>query len=86
MWHYQLVHHGLWDYDPPVAPLLLDVVVDGQERKVVAQLTKQAFCFVFDRVTGEPIWPIEEKPVSTVAGAQREDFADAAVSDQAGSL
>ena len=63
MWHYQLVHHGLWDYDPPAAPLLLDVVVDGQERKVVAQLTKQAFCFVFDRITGEPIWPIEEKPV-----------------------
>ena len=63
VWHYQLVHHGLWDYDPAAAPLLLDVVVDGQERKVVAQLTKQAFCFVFDRVTGEPIWPIEEKPV-----------------------
>ena len=63
VWHYQLVHHGLWDYDPPAAPLLLDVVVDGHERKVVAQLTKQAFCFVFDRVTGEPIWPIVEKPV-----------------------
>ena len=63
VWHYQLVHHGLWDYDPPAAPLLLDVVVDGQPRKVVAQLTKQAFCFVFDRITGEPIWPIEEKPV-----------------------
>ncbi len=63
VWHYQLVHHGLWDYDPPAAPLLLDVVVDGQPRKAVAQLTKQAFCFVFDRVTGEPIWPIEEKPV-----------------------
>ena len=63
VWHYQLVHHGLWDYDPPAAPLLLDVVVDGQPRKVVAQLTKQAFCFVFDRETGEPIWPIEEKPV-----------------------
>ena len=63
VWHYQLVHHGLWDYDPPAVPLLLDVVVDGQPRKIVAQLTKQAFCFVFDRVTGEPIWPIEEKPV-----------------------
>ena len=63
VWHYQLVHHGLWDYDPPAVPLLLDVVVDGQERKIVAQLTKQAFCFVFDRVTGEPIWPIIEKPV-----------------------
>ena len=63
VWHYQLVHHGLWDYDPPTAPMLLDVVVDGQARKVVVQLTKQAFCFVFDRVTGEPIWPIVEKPV-----------------------
>ena len=63
VWHYQLVHHGLWDYDPAAVPLLLDVVVDGQPRKIVAQLTKQAFCFVFDRVTGEPIWPIEEKPV-----------------------
>ena len=63
VWHYQLVHHGLWDYDPAAAPLLLDVVVNGQARKVVAQLTKQAFCFVFDRITGEPIWPIVEKPV-----------------------
>ena len=44
-------------------PLLLDVVVDGQPRKIVAQLTKQAFCFVFDRITGEPVWPIVEKPV-----------------------
>ena len=72
VWHYQLVHHGLWDYDPPAAPLLLDVVVDGQARKVVAQLTKQAFCFVFDRITGEPIWPIVEKPVpqSQVVGEQ----------------
>ena len=70
VWHYQLVHHGLWNYDPPAAPLLLDVVVNGQMRKVVAQLTKQAFCFVFDRITGEPIWPIIEKPVpqSQVAG------------------
>ena len=72
VWYYQLVHHGLWDYDPPAAPLLLDVVVDGQARKVVAQLTKQAFCFVFDRITGEPIWPIVEKPVpqSQVVGEQ----------------
>ena len=72
VWHYQLVHHGLWDYDPPAAPLLLDVVVDSQARKVVAQLTKQGFCFVFDRVTGEPIWPIVEKPVpqSQVVGEQ----------------
>jgi quinoprotein glucose dehydrogenase len=62
-WHYQLVHHGIWDHDIPCAPILLDVVVDGRPRKVVAQPTKQAFLYVFDRVTGEPIWPIEERPV-----------------------
>lgn len=70
VWHYQLVHHGLWDYDIPAAPVLMDVVIDGKARKIVAQVTKQAFCYVFDRTTGEPIWPIVEKPVpqSTVPG------------------
>ena len=63
VWHYQLVHHGLWDYDPPNAPILMDITVDGIEIKAVTQLTKQAFAFVFDRVTGEPVWPIEERPV-----------------------
>lgn len=63
VWHYQLIHHGLWDYDPPAPPVLMDVLVDGAPRKIVAQVTKQAFCYVFDRVTGEPIWPILEKPV-----------------------
>jgi len=63
VWHYQIVHHGLWDYDLSAAPILLDIVVDGKPIKAVAQLTKQAFCFVFDRVTGEPVWPIEERPV-----------------------
>ena len=86
VWHYQLVHHGLWDYDPPVAPLLLDVVVDGRERKIVAQLTKQAFCFVFDRITGEPVWPIEEKAGAAIASARRKDLADAALSDQTSGL
>jgi len=62
-WHYQLVHHGIWDNDIPCAPILIDVVVDGRQRKAVAQPTKQAFLYVFDRVTGEPIWPIEERPV-----------------------
>ena len=72
IWHYQLVHHGLWDYDTPAAPVLLDIVVDGQPIKAVAQVTKQGFCFVFNRVTGEPVWPIEERPVppSTVPGEQ----------------
>ena len=62
VWHYQFVHHGLWDYDLPAAPNLLDVVVDGRPIKAVAQITKQGFVFTFDRVTGEPVWPIEERP------------------------
>lgn len=69
-WHYQLVHHGLWDYDPPAAPNLVTISVDGRRIDAVVQLTKQGFAFVFDRVTGEPVWPIEERPVppSDVAG------------------
>jgi len=63
VWHYQIVHHGLWDYDLPCAPNLIDVTIRGKRVKAVAQVTKQAFCFVFDRVTGKPLWPIEERPV-----------------------
>ena len=63
VWHFQLVHHGLWDYDPPAAPNLIDITVGGKRIKAVAQVTKQAFTFVFDRVTGKPVWPIEEQPV-----------------------
>jgi len=63
VWHYQFVHHGLWDYDPPAAPNLLDVTVNGRRIRAVAQITKQGFVFAFDRVTGEPLWPIEERPV-----------------------
>ena len=63
IWHFQMVHHGVWDYDPPAAPILLDINVDGRPIKAVAQLTKQGFIFVFDRITGEPVWPIEERPV-----------------------
>jgi len=62
-WHYQLVHHGIWDMDIPCAPILFDTVIDGRTVKAVAQPTKQAFLYVFDRVTGEPLWPIEERPV-----------------------
>jgi quinoprotein glucose dehydrogenase len=62
-WHYQLVHHGLWDMDIPCAPILADITVNGRRVKAVAQPTKQAFLYVFDRVTGEPVWPIEERPV-----------------------
>jgi quinoprotein glucose dehydrogenase len=70
VWHYQVVRHGLWDYDLPAAPNLADVTVDGRRVKAVAQVTKQGFVFVFDRVTGRPLWPIEDRPVpqSTVPG------------------
>jgi glucose dehydrogenase len=63
IWHRQLVHHDLWDYDNPQAPKLLTIRQDGRRVDVVAQATKQGFVFVFDRRTGEPIWPIEERPV-----------------------
>ena len=62
-WHFQMVHHDIWDYDTPMSPNLLDVTVNGQRRKVVAQTTKQGWAYVFDRVTGEPIWPMPETPV-----------------------
>jgi quinoprotein glucose dehydrogenase len=63
VWHYQTVHHDVWDYDLASPPILANVTVDGRARKIVAQPTKEGFLFVFDRVTGEPIWPIEERPV-----------------------
>jgi len=62
-WHYQLVHHGLWDMDIPCAPMLVDMTINGKTVKAVAQPTKQAFLYVFNRETGEPIWPMEERPV-----------------------
>jgi len=62
-WHYQFVHHGIWDHDIPSAPILMDITVNGRAIKAVAQTTKQAFLYVFDRETGEPVWPIEERPV-----------------------
>lgn len=63
VWHYQMVHHSVWDYDPPAAPNLINIIIDGRTIKAVAQITKQGFTFVFDRETGEPVWPIEERPV-----------------------
>ena len=62
-WHYQLVHHGIWDMDIPCAPILADITVNGRTIKAVAQPTKQAWLYVFDRDTGQPVWPIEERPV-----------------------
>ena len=61
-WHYQLVHHGLWDFDIPCAPVLVDITVDGKPVKALAQPTKQSILYVFNRVTGKPIWPIVERP------------------------
>lgn len=71
-WHFQIVHHGLWDYDPPAPPNLVTIDVDGKKIDAVVQLTKQGFAFVFDRVTGAPVWPIEERdvPQSDVPGEQ----------------
>ena len=63
VWHYQTVHHDLWDWDLPAAPVLLDITVDGREIKALIQPTKQSYMFVLDRVTGEPVWPIDEVPV-----------------------
>ena len=69
MWHFQAVHHGLWDYDLPAPPVLADVTIGGRQRRILAQ-SKQAFVYVLDWVTGVPIWPIAERPVppSTVPG------------------
>ncbi|MBL8136191.1 MAG: pyrroloquinoline quinone-dependent dehydrogenase [Acidobacteria bacterium] len=62
-WHFQIAHHGLWDYDPASPPNLVTITVGGRKVDAVVQLTKQGFAFVFDRVTGRPLWPIEELPV-----------------------
>ena len=69
-WHYQLVHHDIWDLDNPAAPILVDIEVDGRDIPAVVQITKQGWAYVFDRRTGEPVWPIEERevPVSYVEG------------------
>ena len=71
VWHFQTVHHGVWDYDLPAAPVLADVTVDGKRRKVLAQVSKQAFVYVLDRATGTPIWPIDERPRRAIDGARR---------------
>ncbi len=70
IWHFQMVHHGLWDYDLPAAPNLVNITVDDKHIKAVAQISKQGFVYVFDRLTGEPVWPIEERavPQSSVPG------------------
>ena len=71
-WHFQTVHHDIWDYDLPAAPVVADIVVEGKPVKAVAQVSKVGFLYVFDRVTGEPLWPIEERavPPSDLEGEQ----------------
>jgi quinoprotein glucose dehydrogenase len=63
IWHYQLIHHEMWDYDIPAAPILLDLTVNGKKIKALAQVNKSAYTFVFDRTNGQPVFPIEERPV-----------------------
>ena len=72
LWHFQTVHHPIWNYDLPNVPILVDVTVDGQDVPMVIQTTKQGMTFAFNRVTGQPVWPIEERPVpeSIVPGEQ----------------
>src|SRR5207249_1643803 len=67
VWHFQTVHHDLSDYDTPAAPLLLDITVGGRKIKALVQVTKQSFAYVLDRVTGKPVWPMEERPVPASA-------------------
>jgi quinoprotein glucose dehydrogenase len=63
VWHFQMIHHDIWDWDLPCAPILADITVDGKLIRAVAQPSKQGWLYVFDRVTGRPVWPIEERPV-----------------------
>src|SRR4029453_11993855 len=63
VWHFQTVHHGLWDYENPPAPNLLQITVNGARIKALAQITKQGFVYTFDRTNGKPVWPINERPV-----------------------
>ena len=63
VWHFQMVHHDIWNFDNPTAPVLLNVTVDGRPTPIVVQTTKQAWAFTFNRETGEPVWPIEEREV-----------------------
>ncbi len=72
VWHFQIVHHDIWDRDNASGPIVADITVAGRKIEAVVQITKQAYAYVFDRVTGVPVWPIVEKPVpaSDVPGEQ----------------
>ncbi len=73
-WHFQILHHGVWDYDLPAAPILHNINKDGRTIKAITVLTKQGMAFVFDRVTGEPVWPIEERKVPTEGAVPGENL------------
>ena len=73
-WHFQTVHHGVWDYDLSAAPNLVTITVDGREIDAVAQVSKQGFTYVFDRVSGEPVWPIIERAVDTFTDIPGEEL------------
>ena len=83
-WSFQTVHHDLWDYDIPAQPVLATVMHDGSPRDVVVQATKTGFLFVLDRDSGEPVFPVEERPVPADRRPGRTDLADPAVPDEAG--
>jgi quinoprotein glucose dehydrogenase len=74
VWHFQMVHHGVWDYDLPAAPNIVDVRVGERPIKAIAQVTKQGFVYVFDRVTGAPVWPIVERAVATDSNLEGEEL------------
>ena len=86
LWHFQMVHHDLWDFDGNAAPQLTTIRHNGRNRDVVALAGKTGWLYVFDRVTGEPIWPIEERPVPKTDMPGEADLADTAVSDQPAAL
>ena len=86
VWHYQTVHHDLFDYDNPAAPILADITVDGRKIKAVVQITKQSFAYVLDRVTGAAGLADRGAPRAGLDGARREGVADAALSDEAAGL
>ena len=72
IWHFQTVHHDIWDRDPPTAPVLVTLHKDGKRIEAVAQVTKSGFIFLLDRATGQPVYPVEERPVPTVTGLEGE--------------
>ena len=86
VWHHQLVHHDIWDYDLASPPTLINITVNGKPIRAVAQVSKWGYLFVFDRVNGTPVWPIEERQGGSRHRARRVVLTDTAASDKAGAL